>query len=323
MRTNDARLIELVAGHHMLATTALARAAGLSAGQWRRLRRDDVWLPVVPGLWRHAATPLTWEMKVRAGAIWLGREAALYGPTAARWWNIDGCDSDSVEFVVPRASRHLTPWLTLHTTTRWRKGDVLHHRGVRTSSASLAIIDMARTHGPRHLESAIDSAISQRLTSVPTLTKRMNQLGGRGRNGIRTLRTLLLDSGGESFLERRFLRLMRDAGRPRPMTQVVHRRRDSKVMRVDFQYSSSKVVIEVSGRRGHTSDRDRQRDARRRNDLQAQGWKVIEFTTADVLDDPVYVLATVAEHLPTTRRHAKPATVSSKNVASRRPGMTR
>lgn len=307
----------------MLATTTLAYEAGLSPGQWRRLRRDDVWVPVVPGLWRHAATPLTWEMKVRAGAAWLGRDAALYGPTASRWWGLDGCDTETVEFVVPRARRHLVPWLTLHTTTRWMRGDVLRHRGVRTTSAALAIIDMARTHTPRQLEQAIDDAISKRLTSVPTLTRRMTLLSGRGRNGIRTLRTLLLDSGGESFLERRFLRLVRDAGLPRPRTQVVHRCRDAKVMRVDFQYTEAQVVIEVSGRRGHTSDRDRQRDARRRNDLQAQGWKVIEFTTADVLDDPAYVLATVTEHLPAPRRRAKSATVSWKSAASRRRGMTR
>jgi len=323
MRKNDSQLIDLVAKHHMLATTALAQQAGLSRGQWLRLRRDGVWVPVVPGLWRHAATPLTWELKIRAGAAWLGRDAALYGPTAARWWSIDGCDADTVEFVVPRARRHLVPWLTLHTTTRWMRGDVLRHRGVPTSSASLAIIDMARTHTPRQLENAVDSAVSRRLTSVPTLTKRLALLGGRGRNGIRTLRMLLLDSGGESFLERRFLGLLRDAGLPRPITQVAHRQRDAKVMRVDFQYSTAKVVVEVSGRRGHTSDRDRQRDARRRNDLQTQGWMILEFTTADVLDDPNYVLTTVTDHLPKRRRRTKPATVSSKSATPRRRGMTR
>lgn len=322
MRTNDARLIELVAEHHWLATTALVERAGLSAGQWRRLRRDEVWLPVVPGVWRHAATPLTWEMKVRAGATWLGKDAALHGTTAVRWWGLEGSQTETVEFLVPRGRRHLVPWLTLHTTLAWTKGDVQTHRGVRTSSATRAIIDMARTQSARTLERAIDSAVSQRLTSVPTLTKRMLQLSGRGRNGIRTLRTLLLDSGGESFLERRFLRLLRDAALPKPASQVVHRRRDQKVMRVDFEYAAAKVVVEVSGRRGHTSDRDRQRDARRRNDLQGQGWTVLEFTTADVLDDPQYVLTTVTEHLPASTRR-KPSTMSSKTAVARRRPMTR
>lgn len=56
------------------------------------------------------------------------------------------------------------------------------------------------------------------------------------------------------------------------------------------------VVVEVSGRLGHSSDRERQKDARRRNELQEMGTKVLEFTTADVIDDPGYVLRTLAPY---------------------------
>jgi len=304
VRTVDARLIELAADNHMLVTAAMVRRAGLRRDQWQRLRRADVWVQVVPGLWRHAATPLTWEMKVRAGSTWLGRTAALHGATAARWWGLDGSDTEFVEFLVPRSRRHLPPWLTLHTTSAWNEGDILRHHGIRTCSATRAIIDMARTESPRTLERAIDSAVSLRRSSIPTLTKRMQQLAGRGRNGIRLLRTLLLDSGGESFLERRFLAVVRAAGFPRPQTQIIHRRRDDKVMRVDFQFPGTRVIAEVSGRRGHTSDRDRQRDARRRNSLQGDGWIVLEFTTADVLDDQAYVVATLSEELAPRHRRS-------------------
>ena len=302
VRTDDTNLIELVAEHHMLADNTLVEAAGLSRDQWCRLLRNDIWVQVVPGHFRHRATPLTWEMRVQAGSRWLGRKAALHGHTAAAWWGLDGCARDDVEFLVPRSRRHLPPWLTLHTTQQWSKGDVLVHNGIRTASATRAIIDMARTSTPRALEAAIDSAVRLRLTSVPTLTKRMQQIGGRGRNGIRLLRTLLLDSGGESFLERAFLRVVREGGLPRPMPQVAHRQRDGKVMRVDFQFTDQRVIVEVSGRRGHVSDRDRQRDARRRNELQARGLAVVEFTTADVLEDPPYVIDTITTHLTPRQR---------------------
>ena len=309
VRTDDVRLIELVAEHHMLADRALVEASGLSPDQWRRLLRNDIWLQVTPGRWRHRATPLTWEMQVEAGSEWLGKKAALYGRAAAAWWGLDGCTRDNVEFLVPRSRRHLPPWLTLHTTQEWTNGDMLVHHGIRTSSATRAIIDMAGTATPRELEAAIDSAVRLRLTSVPTLTKRMHQLGGQGRGGIRLLRTLLLDSGGESFLERAFLRLLREAGIRRPQPQVVHRHRDNKVMRVDFQFTAERVIVEVSGRQGHISDRDRQRDARRRNELQGRGWRVVEFTTADVLDDPPYVTSTITGHLDTRHGSTGPAAV--------------
>ena len=110
------------------------------------------------------------------------------------------------------------------------------------------------------------------------------------------LRELMLDSGGESVLERRFLRLMREHRLPRPAVQVAYQRESSRAMRVDFEFSNG-LVAEVSGRLGHTSDRDRQREVRRRNALQAAGRPFVEFTTADVIEDPSYVIATLAARL--------------------------
>ena len=112
----------------------------------------------------------------------------------------------------------------------------------------------------------------------------------------------LLDSGGESYLERRFLRLLRVNGLPRPECQVVFRRGGTTAARVDFRFPGRSVVVEVSGRLGHTSDRDLQRHARRRNALVHAGWQVLEFTTADVIDTPDYVLATLTSALLVTRR---------------------
>ena len=112
------------------------------------------------------------------------------------------------------------------------------------------------------------------------------------------MRELLLDSGGESHLERRFLRLLRELGLPRPNCQVVFRRDNRTVARVDFQFPGTNVVVEVSGRLGHTSDSDRQRDARRRNALQQSGMEVLEFTTADVIDGKDYVFETLTTSLP-------------------------
>jgi hypothetical protein len=299
--STDAALVALIHEHHMLATPELVRRAGLTRHQWGFLRRTDRWVPVVPAVWRHAATPLTWEMKVRAGSIWLGRNGRLFGATGMAWLGVEGCATEAVDFLVPRSKRSLPPWMNLHTTNYWTKGDVLVHRGVPTSTATRALIDMARTASPRTMESAIDAAIRQRLTSVPTLSRRMNSLGGSGRAGIRLMRSLLLDSGGESILERRFLQLLARQCLPRPLCQVVHHPSSTRVIRVDFQFQGSALVVEVSGRRGHSSDSDRRRDARRRNELTRMGLTVVEFTTADVLEDEAYVIDTLRTHLSPTR----------------------
>jgi hypothetical protein len=65
----------------------------------------------------------------------------------------------------------------------------------------------------------------------------MHRLESARLPGMPLLRALLLDSGGESTLERKFLKLVRTNGVPRPKCQVVHRSEvDGRVIRVDFEY---------------------------------------------------------------------------------------
>ena len=265
---------------------------GFTRRQFRTRVGRGLYVPVAPDVWRHAAAPWTWDLQLRAGGLWLGDTAVVAGASAAALWQLDEFAPGPVEFALPSARRGL-PWLTVHSTEQWTSRDHLRCQGFRVTSVTRTIIDLAH-HGHRAhaLEGAIDSGIRMRLTSLPTLRARMDELGGSGRGGIRLLRALLLDSGGESWLERQFLRLVRLHHFPRPETQVVYRRNGTTAARVDFRFGSS-LVVEVSGRLGHTSDADRQRDARRRNALLQAGVRVLEFTTADVLDEPAYVVATL------------------------------
>lgn len=299
---NELALIEWAAAHHSILTNAGRRRVGVGDWAWERAQTDGLWIQIAPGQFHHAATPLTFEMKVRAGAAWLGGRGALFGTTALHWLDVEVDEPPKAEFLVPRGRRSIPNWATIHTTTRWDTGDVINHDGVRTTSATRALLDYA-TQRPSaaELENAIDSAIRMRRTALTKVTARLAALRGPGRAGTGYLSELLLDSGGESHLERRFLRLMRGAGIPRPECQVIFRRSGQRVARVDFTFPATRTIVEVSGRLGHTSDRDRQRDARRRNQLQHLGNHVIEFTTADVIDDPDYVLATLHTEFTTAR----------------------
>jgi hypothetical protein len=170
--------------------------------------------------------------------------------------------------------------------------------GFRCLSATRTILDLARARVPRvRLEAAIDSAVRLGLTSPAVLVRRLGELRGRGRWGAPVLDGLLVDTGGHSMLERRFLELVREAGLPRPATQVIHRRDGRTFARVDFLFEPFDVVIEVSGRRGHSAPVERARDAQRRNELQDVGRKVFEYTWADVTERPAYVRSTLTTRL--------------------------
>lgn len=291
-------LIERASAHHRMVTMAEVTKAGVTPARWQRWQDANRWLQVTPKHFRHAATELTFEMTVYAGAGWLGSRGALHAATALSWLGVEVPKPKGAEFIVARSLRFVPHWVQIHTSRSLVENDVIRHHGVRTTTATRALLDYAATGvTASELESAIDSAIRLRRTALSRLRNRLAEVGGRGRAGTRLMRELLLDSGGESHLERRFLRLLRELGLPRPNCQIVFRRDNRTVARVDFQFPGTNVVVEVSGRLGHTSDSDRRRDAHRRNALQQSGMEVLEFTTADVIDGKDYVFKTLTTSL--------------------------
>ncbi|MGE0140817.1 MAG: DUF559 domain-containing protein [Ilumatobacteraceae bacterium] len=293
----DLALLDIAATQHQLIQRADVDRI-MSSDQWCRRMQRGVWREVAPGVWCHRAVEIDWRLQARAGLLSLGQPASLHAETSAAWWRLGGVDVSEPEFVVPRARKHRPFPFVVHSTQHFESRDLLVHDGVRLTNATRTVIDMAITKRPAgEIERVIDEAMQRRMTSFPTLQRRVTELCGRGVPGSSMLKALLLDTGGETYLERRFLALVRRAQLPKPRCQVVHRADGKRIARVDFQFARTNVIVEVSGRLGHVSDRDRQRDARRRNALQASGHLVLEFTTADVLDEQAYVIETLRRHL--------------------------
>jgi hypothetical protein len=96
--------------------------------------------------------------------------------------------------------------------------------GIRCLRAERLILEAPLFDFTREeLEIAIDSAIRLRLVSEERLRARVAVDRSLGVNGSRSLVDALVDTGGESKLERAFLAVLRRAGLPRPELQVSHR----------------------------------------------------------------------------------------------------
>lgn len=173
--------------------------------------------------------------------------------------------------------------------------------GFAATSAARTIVDLGACCTERELESAVDSALRLGWTSEPFLRARLAALRHRGRDGVRLLDRVLDGAGGHSYLERRFLDLIRRAGIVRPATQTVYRANGRFVARTDFTFPPPhRVIAEVAGHATHASRRQRQRDAQRHSELQLLGFVVLTFTYEDVMERPVWVAATVAAALQAT-----------------------
>ena len=168
-------------------------------------------------------------------------------------------------------------------------------------TAERSLIDLARTLRREPLTAALDGALRDQLTTEPRLHGRIAALRSSGRYGIPALLAVIeggeITRGAHSWLERRFLELCADRGLPRPEPQVVLTAARDRLVRVDFSFAATPVVVEVLGYRYHRTPSQLGRDAERLNALVMIGKHPLQFTYDHVTLEPDWVAAQVAEAL--------------------------
>ena len=241
----------------------------------------------------------TQQTDLQSPFVGVGEGSWISHESAAALHGLDRSDQDAVEFSILRGDRAIPNGIRVHTTRFIDTTDRVAVGGFRTSSATRTIIDLAYSRASRRrVAAAMDSAIRLGLTHPIVLAERLQTLRGSGRWGCRLIDRLLPDAGGHSPLERTFLEIVRSIGVERPETQVVQRDAHGRhIARVDFLFPAEALVVEVNGRRGHVSDGERSKDARRRNELQALGFRVVEYTTDHLRHDRRWVANDLRQHL--------------------------
>lgn len=291
-------LAQLASQQEGLLSTAQLTTAGVTRRQRDRFVARGWLRPVAPRVLAVNGVPETHRYKLRLGLLSLGKRSWISYEAAAAMHGFDRSQEDAVEFTVPRSKRSIELPYSVHTTDMMKPIDFVEVDGFRVTSATRTAIDLAHARAHiRRVEAAIDSAIRLGLSSPEVIATRLATLRGSGRWGCRLVEQLLVDSGGHTMLERRFLELVRRAGLDRPRTQVVHRKNGRHVARVDFLFEAQGVVIEVSGRLGHSTPTERARDAQRRNELQDLGRRVYEYTWEDVTERPAFVTRSLLQRL--------------------------
>lgn len=293
----------------MPATTPEARAEALAATQHGMISRDQAlrlgmaprtiirrvetgrWIEVYPSVYRPVSVPPSWESGLMAALLWAGPGAFASHRAAAVLWGIGDLEDPPLEISV-RTGRTGAGLLS----HRLQPGDRPRLRRVRSfpvTSPERSILDTCAVLPRERCGTVLDDAIRLRLTTIPRLRRMLKRVGGPGRRGSATLRYLLAlrgDPAAESELERRFLRLLRRAGLPKPRVQYTVRSGGRFVARLDFAYPDRWVGIETHGYRWH-GGRDRwQRDILRENRLKESGWRVLVFTWDDVVSDGARVV---------------------------------
>lgn len=288
------RVARWTASHHGVISTSDLDAFGVGASlrhQWlcgHLLERLGPRSFCCPG-----AEP-SWARSLAAAVADLDGAGLVTGRSASRLHRLDGFGESPPELITPRLHRNRRSTVVVRSTNRpFLPGDILTVDGLRVTSALRTLLDSPLFGFSREeTENAVDSAIRLRLVSEQRLRTRVLAQHHQRLNGNMMLLETLVDTGGESQLERRLLALLRGASIARPMTQKIVRDGTRTVARVDAFFPGN-LVIEVSGHGTHATRRQRQIDAQRHTELTVRGLVVLTFTYEDVMYRPGWVAARI------------------------------
>lgn len=167
--------------------------------------------------------------------------------------------------------------------------EVVVHRGIPVTSIVRTLVDAGARLGRKELERAVNEADRLDLIDPQALAEALGDHSGK--RGVKALREMLGEREfrlTDSELERRFLRLVGEAGLPAPLTQ-----QHLNGFRVDFLWTELRLVVETDGLRYHRTSAQQAKDRVRDQAHLAAGFTPLRFTHAQVRFQPGYVRFTL------------------------------
>jgi very-short-patch-repair endonuclease len=286
LHTRSARAWELARRQHGVIARSQLLDLGFSVQAVKeRISRGRLH-PIHRGVYAVGRPELSREGRWTAAVLTCGRGAVLSHESAAALWGLRP-ERGLLEVSVPRHRWVRRPPVVVH-----RRGpiDTTTRRGVPVTTVACTIADLAGRLVAGAVEAMIREADKLDLIDPEALRAEAAEMGPRpgaaALRGILDRRTFTLT---DSDLERRFLRLVRQAGLPKPLTG-----QRLNGFRVDFYWPELGLIVETDGLRYHRTPAQQAHDRFRDHAHLAAGLTTLRFTHAQVAFEPGHVVATLA-----------------------------
>jgi very-short-patch-repair endonuclease len=284
----DIQLASAAREHHGVFTYADALSAGLTVRQ-TNLRSRGAWVRVHEGVFRMPGAVPTWQGDLRAACLAAGNPSGVTHRSAAAVFELPGRRKDLVEITCRRWKRTITPGLIVHESTRFGDVDIIEVDGIPVSRPERAILELAGLKPyPNYVEAVIHAARRKRLITYESTLATFNRLARRGVPGVKAMRIALErwnpeNRASESEMETLLVQVLREGGLPDPVLQYeVTDERGEFVGRVDAAFPQWRVAIEYDSTQEHSDEFQIARDARRRNDIIAAGFRPLTARHVDL-----------------------------------------
>ena len=272
------RVAALSASQQGLVTRAQLLNIGLTRRQIDHSLNSGRLTLVYRAVYRIAGSAITEDGALAAGLLLT--EGVASHRSAAQLLGLVDARPTSPEVTVDAKHSQRASGLIVHRSSDLLGSDVIRARTLRCTNATRTLVDLGAVVSDAVLESALERALYQRLTTVPRLRARID-LAGR-RPGLAAIRRVLDGraahiSAVESELELLIWQILRRHGVPLPERQV-------KVSlggcnyRLDLAYRPERIFIEGDGFGVHSTRSAFESDRTRQNKLVVAGWLPLLFT---------------------------------------------
>ncbi|MBG7602997.1 MAG: hypothetical protein IZT58_00015 [Actinobacteria bacterium] len=289
------RLMAVATGQLGLLSRQQAKDVGYTDDQLRSRVMSGSLLKVGTNMYRLPGADARELPALRALMMDIGGDVYASGHTAAALHGFDGYSLKApFDVTIMRGRDVKRVGHRVHTTTRLDLIDRCSIGDVRSLSGVRTLLDLARVETVEQLTIAFDSGLRDGKFNESLVHRRIVEMRSSGRFGIPKLLDVIEGveaiRGGHSWLEREYLRIIDAAGLPLPDTQQVLTRAQDRLVRVDFRFPGTPVVVEVLGYRYHRSTEQLRRDAARMNALIAEGLRPYQFPYEQIVSEPDQVV---------------------------------
>jgi very-short-patch-repair endonuclease len=301
MSAVDVTIVREGARTRNLVTRQRLVALGLTRNEIDSRVAARMLVPVHPGIYLVGGGEPSFEQRVLA-ACWAGRGWASHR-CAAALFRLRRIPPGPVEITVAGRRAPRLQGVIVHETCTLESFEKARIGDVPVTAPARILLDVAGTLGPHIVEGALDDALVRHLTTLGSLERLLERVGGRGRPGSPLLTELVLarrqgrERPTESELEDDLKALIRRFALPEPERQHAIDLPDGGAARFGCAYPGLRLAFEADGDEHHAGLLDRQRDEIRDRRCAEAGWTVRRFSTDDIRHHPHRVAAVIARLL--------------------------
>lgn len=244
--------------------------------------------------------PESWWREVWRAFLATGPDAVVSHETAAAIHRLTNFPRGRIVLTTRHGDHHWHGLADMRQSTDLRPEHVRIRDGLPVTTPVRTLFDLAAVTGRERLAVAVEDAHISGQCPLEHLIGLYEELRRPGKHGMKKLGRILAERGPgyvppESALERLLLKVLRNAGLPKPRLQAQLPWRTTLPSRCDALYEKERIILEADGRRWHTRVDAMAEDRRRDREALNHGYRPYRFVYEELKRDPQMVADTVLE----------------------------